>query len=195
MTSSSPFKTNPLSSASAFDLAVGVSTTQQRSGRSLRKLKSAHNLSSSPSRGHQIPSTVQLRQLQQPHQSQQQYPSPHQSAAAATHREPLAPITIPSLPACSAQVRTRSNSDAAGGSVESSTPQNHAVVIKKVVTPGSYARRNMTLDALVREGPRNGNIEEGLDYIRYQVLSNGVGSDHDGMVGTGQARMFSKAGG
>ena len=181
MISSSPSKTNHLASGSVFDPTIGVST-QQRFGRSLRKLKSAHNLTSSPSRSHQLPSMAQLRQHQQQHQSQQ-YPPPHQSAVAATHREPLAVITTPSLPASSAQVvRTRSNSDAAGVSVEPSAPRNHAVVTKKLVTPGSHARRDMTLDALVREGPRNGNVEEGLDCIRYQVLSNGVGSDHDGMV-------------
>ena len=55
---------------------------------------------------------------------------------------------------------------------------------KKLVSAGlNGGKTGTTLETLVREGPRNGNIFEGLQSMRYQVLSNGVASDTDGMVG------------
>ncbi|KAI9885203.1 MAG: Sulfate permease 2 [Watsoniomyces obsoletus] len=144
--------------------------SSQRAPRTLRKLKSAHVLSSHASNAN-LSSTTSSR------------PPPPRSTAFL-HRE-LPPMSNhpPPLPHSTSHSRTRSNSDAAafGMSTNSQQLRNHAAP-KRVVTAGLNGNtKNMTLDALLRDGPRNGNIKEGLECMRYQVLSNGVGSDHDGM--------------
>ncbi len=162
------FSTSP--SKSAFP-PMPMEPSSQRPPRTLRKLKSAHVLSS-----HANASSVASPR-----------PLPPLRSTAMSHRE-LPPLSNhpPPLPHSStAHSRTRSNSDAAafGLSTNPQAPRSHAAA-KRVVTAGLNGNaKNTTLDALLRDGPRHGNIKEGLECMRYQVLSNGVGSDHDGMVG------------
>jgi hypothetical protein len=75
------------------------------------------------------------------------------------------------------------------------TPRRHAAAAKRLLraalTNGSRHGRDRTLDNLMREGPRNGELREALDCMRYQVLSNGIGSDNDGMVSSNRVFVFS----
>lgn len=77
------------------------------------------------------------------------------------------------------QTRGRSNSDAMtlpSPAAIAATPRLHA------------ARRTSTTDAvsldrLIRDGPPNGDVKEGLDGARLKVLlEHGIKSDNDGMV-------------
>lgn len=176
----------------ASDQSAAVLSPQQRHARTLRKLKSAHTLSSHTPHGnapsllslqrqqqqqHQHPQSQPLHQPQQRHQPSQAPPQIRTSRSPQKEaRDAIAPL-VPALPS---HGRSRSNSDAAafGLSADSYAARSHAATKKMVVN----SNKGLTLDVLVREGPRNGDIKGGLECMRYQVLSNGVGSDHDGMV-------------
>lgn len=77
--------------------------------------------------------------------------------------------------------RSRSNSDVAI-STRSSLPGHRQSGVGRKSRPSLGASKRSTLDNLLRDGPPNGNTEEGLQELRYLVLSNRVDSDSDGMV-------------
>ena len=186
----SPSKVSATPSASTEHPATAFSP-QQLHARTLRRLKSAHALSSHHGQSH-APSLVSLqRQQQQQHHQQapqpsiplqQSRPQSHvrtsrspQKEASTTHAPPVQPLH--------GRGRTRSNTDASPFRLSTeSHPHRHHAATKKMVTSGSSGSKGLSLDVLVREGPRSGDIRGGLECMRYQVLSNGVGSDHDGMV-------------
>lgn len=49
-------------------------------------------------------------------------------------------------------------------------------------TGSSVGVKRSGLETLLREGPPNGDILEGLQELRYLILSTRVDADHDGMV-------------
>ena len=189
MRPSSPSKASAMPAAST-DHPATTFTPQQKHARTLRRLKSAHALSSHHGQSH-APSLASLqRQHQQHHQHAPQPPIPPQQSQPQSHirtsRSPQKDVSTahaPPVQPLHGHGRTRSNTDATPlGLCTESHPQRHHAATKKMVTSGSSGNKGLSLDVLVREGPRNGDIKGGLECMRYQVLSNGVGSDHDGMV-------------
>lgn len=73
--------------------------------------------------------------------------------------------------------RARSNSDASHEPVVSPTLKRPA---RK--TGSGFGVKRSVLESLLRDGPQNGNIMEGLQEIRYLILSTRVDADADGMV-------------
>lgn len=138
-----------------------------RAHRTIRRLQSAQTLSSnSPSAN--SPSLIsQQRQQQQRHVS-------------GIYRDPL-PAQQLSTSAAQSHHRSRSNSDAAVTSVSNSGPgQRRNAAAKKIIAPALSTKQQ--LEVLIRDGPPRGDIAGGLRDLRYYVLSDGVESDHDGMV-------------
>lgn len=74
--------------------------------------------------------------------------------------------------------RARSNSDAASHDPNVSTTQKRPA--RK--TGSGFGVKRSVLENLLRDGPQNGNILEGLQELRYLVLSTRVDADADGMV-------------
>jgi cell cycle arrest protein BUB2 len=79
------------------------------------------------------------------------------------------------------KARNRANSDAALGNVSQTGPMIKKQIAAKRIISGIPAQKKVTLESLLREGPPGGDISEGLHEIRFQVLMDGVKSDHDGM--------------
>jgi cell cycle arrest protein BUB2 len=84
--------------------------------------------------------------------------------------------------------RHRANSDAALGAVSTSGPISKKQAAAKRIISGfssssaaSSGGKKTSLDILLREGPPRGDIAEGLQDLRYLVLTDGVGSNADGM--------------
>ncbi|RJE18142.1 mitotic check point protein [Aspergillus sclerotialis] len=72
--------------------------------------------------------------------------------------------------------RARSNSDASHEPVVSPTLKRPA---RK--TGSGFGVKRSVLESLLRDGPQNGNIMEGLQELRYLILSTRVDADADGM--------------
>lgn len=149
--------------------ALGVPPTPQ-SPRALRRFQSHQHLSSnSPSlitqqrqQLHRNANTIGIRgNLDEPSQNER----PTQTAAG----------TMPS------HGRSRSNSDLAISN-RSSLPGPRQSGSARKFRPSLGSSRRSALDNLLRDGPSNGTMEEGLQELRYLVLSNRVDSDSDGMV-------------
>ncbi len=161
-------------SRNALNLPTSASTTHlrdphlsasPRTARTLRKLQSAHALSSNYS---SLNGSSLISQ-----QRQQQHRNPVSS-------QNFAPQQNPPIPPTSSHHRTRSNSDALVTSFSSSTsaPTRRIAVTKKAV---SAQTPKDELEALVRHGPR-GDVPVGLQRLRHLILCDGLDADSDGMV-------------
>lgn len=161
-------------SRNALNLPTSASTTHlrdphllasPRTTRTLRKLHSAHALSSNYSSLNGSSLTSQQRQQQQRNPVSSQISTQQQN---------------PPIPPPSSHHRTRSNSDALVTSFSSSTsaPTRRNAVSKKTV---SAQTPKDELEALVRQGPR-GDVPTGLQRLRHLILCDGLDADSDGMV-------------
>lgn len=159
---------NPLNlptSASTTHLRDPHLLASPRTTRTLRKLQSAHALSSNYSSLNGSSLISQQRQ-----QLQRNPVSSHSST----------PQQNPPIPSSSSHHRTRSNSDALVTSFSNSTsaPTRRNAVAKKAV---SAQTPKDELEALVRQGPR-GDVPAGLQRLRHLILCDGLDADSDGMV-------------
>ncbi|KAA8643560.1 hypothetical protein EYZ11_003201 [Aspergillus tanneri] len=141
------------------NLAALAGSSSPRTIRSLRKIQSHQILSSKPSMSGlpSQPSTARSSagpdELSQP---QAQLDSP---VRLRMHR------------------RTRSNSDAS-----SRDPPAIATQRRPGRKTGSgFGIKRSVLESLLRDGPQQGNIQEGLQELRYLILSTRVEADADGM--------------
>lgn len=141
--------------------------TSPRTTRTLRKLQSAHALSSNYS------SLNGSSLISQQRQQQQQHRNPISS-------QNFTPQQNPPVPPTPSHHRTRSNSDALVTSFSSSTsaPTRRNAVAKKAI---SAQTPKDELEALVRHGPR-GDVLVGLQRLRHLILCDGLDADSDGMV-------------
>lgn len=135
-----------------------------KSNRGLRKLQSAHQLSSNYAALNQPSLISQQRQQQQRNTS-----SSHNAQAPQ----------IPPLPTFSSHHRTRSNSDAIVPNVVSNTATSRKAAAPKK-SPANQSPRE-ELESLVRQGPQ-GDLQAELGRLRHLVLCEGLLADSDGMV-------------
>ena len=149
-----------------------------RSTRGLRKLQSAHQLSSNYA-ALNAPSLISQQRHQQQQQQQQQQQRNVSSQAPQ----------IPPLPAFSSHHRTRSNSDAVAPNNSTNTALRRQAAPKKVVSSQSPREE---LESLVRQGPQ-GSLPAELSRLRHLVLCEGLHSDSDGMVGTTYGKILQAA--
>ncbi|KAI9748540.1 MAG: hypothetical protein M4579_007197, partial [Chaenotheca gracillima] len=146
-----------------------------RAARTIRKLQSAHNLSSAAAATPNPPSLIaqhrqQLLRLQQQHRTGADFSPKDFSLQPPAGLEPVK------------HGRSRSNSDAAINRVSQDGPAARHTTGKKPVTPvGTSTGRRMTLDGLLRDGPLEGDRDGAVREMRYRVLTDGVISDSDGM--------------
>ena len=133
-----------------------------RSTRSLRKLQSAHALSSQYAALNNPSLISQQRQQQQRNTSSSQIPP------------------LPPLPPPGSHHRARSNSEAAtpGPFNGGNGLAKRSLVPKKPVVVHSPREE---LEALVRQGPK-GDVPTGLQRLRHLILCDGLDADNDGMV-------------
>ena len=151
-TTSSPHKNTPHYSPST------AAAPSQGSPRRLRKLQSAHQLSSNYTTLN-APSLIS-----QQRQQQQRNPSISQNTSIPP---------VPALPSPPKQNRPRSNSDVPSPRVGPSP--RRAAIPKKKEDPKDQ------LKSLLRHSPR-GNVSEALDDLRHLILIDGLEADSDGMV-------------
>ena len=138
--------------------------TSPRSTRTLRKLQSAHALSSNYA-ALNTPSLI----------SQQRHEQQHRNGKSSYN---AAIPDVPPIPQLRAHQRTRSNSDAVAADVASGVASPRRLVRKGA----KYQSPKEELAWLVRAGPQ-GDPAEGLSLLRYLILVDGLDSDNDGMVG------------
>lgn len=148
--------------------ALASPSPSPRSKRTLRKIQSYQGLSSnsnsssaSGQRSHPSAAAEDLHPTtQQQRQRQRQLGSPPQFR---THR------------------RVRSNSDAGAreAAVTSGTQTQRRPARK---TGSGFGVKRSVLESFLRDGPQNGDMVEGLQELRYLVLSSRVEADADGMV-------------
>jgi cell cycle arrest protein BUB2 len=135
--------------------------TSPESQRTLRRLRSAQNLST---RTTNQPSLISQQRLQL--QSQQRSLSPTKrnvSNAAGINRSPQ---------------RGRANSDATAlGGPLTNLPARRIGLNKR-----SLAADGLSLERLIRDGPVDGDIDGSLESARTKILDLGIKSDGDGMV-------------
>lgn len=136
-----------------------------KSSRGLRKLHSAHQLSSNYAALNTTSLISQQRQQQQ------------QRNTSASHT--AQPPQIPPLPILSSHHRTRSNSDAVVPNVASNASTSRKMTTTRR-SPASQDPRE-ELEGLVRQGPQ-GDLQAKLARLRYLVLCEGLLADGDGMV-------------
>ena len=139
--------------------ATSASTSAQGSPRRLRKLQSAHQLSSNYT-ALNAPSLITQQRQQQQQQS------------TTTAQNPAIP-PVPPLPSPPKQSRPRSNSDVP-------SPRTIPSPRRFVVQNRREDPRN-ELKALLRRSPRN-NVPEALDDLRHFILVDGLEADNDGMA-------------
>lgn len=158
---SSPSKHGPHMPASASTTHL---VSSPRSTRTLRKLQSAHALSSNYAALNSPSLISQQRQ-------QQRNTSSSQSSALQQ---------IPPLPPLNSHHRTRSNSDAIVPSYSNAgtAPARRNAMPKKALVTQTPKDE---LETLVRQGPR-GDIPAGLQRLRHLILCDGLDADNDGMV-------------
>lgn len=156
-------------SRNGLQLPTSPSTTHllssPRTTRTLRKLQSAHALSSNYSALNGSSLISQQRQQQQRNPVSSQGSAPHQT---------------PPLPPSHSHHRTRSNSDAVllSSFNTGATPARRNAVPKKAIITQTPKDE---LEALVRQGPR-GDVPAGLQRLRHLILCDGLDADSDGMV-------------
>ncbi|EAW08409.1 putative mitotic check point protein (Bub2) [Aspergillus clavatus NRRL 1] len=139
------------------DLAALAGSPSPRTMRTLRKIQSHQILSSSLLGGQtSLPSTARTSANTEELSQQAQLESP---VRLRTHR------------------RARSNSDA--GSGERPILQTQKRPGRK--TGSGFGVKRSVLETLLRDGPQNGDVLEGLQELRYLVLSTRVEADGDGM--------------
>lgn len=140
-----------------------------RSTRTLRKLQSAHALSSNYA-ALNTPSLIsQQRQQQQRNTSSSQTPGIQE---------------IPPLPPLRSHQRTRSNSDAVVPNFSNSGSNGGLVSTRRNALPKKAVVLQSPkdeLESLVRQGPR-GDVPTGLQRLRHLILCDGLEADGDGMV-------------
>ena len=155
---SSPTKNAQLSTTS------GLLPTSPRSPGKLRKLQSAHQLSSHYT-GSSGPSLISQQRQQQ------------QRNASAFDTPPVP--TIPPQHSPQRQVRTRSNSDLALNNATKPAGSPKKPAIPKRTPIPKDARYE--LESLIRQGPKD-NVPLALQNLRHWVLCDGINADSDGMV-------------
>ncbi|KAL8996447.1 MAG: hypothetical protein Q9169_004041 [Polycauliona sp. 2 TL-2023] len=134
-----------------------------KSHRGLRKLQSAHQLSSNYAASN-APSLISQQRQQQRNTS-----STHNSQAPQ----------IPPLPTLSSHHRARSNSDAVVPNASSGVAAAKKIAPSKKTTPNQTPREE--LEGLVRQGPQ-GDVPTELSRLRHLVLCEGLYADSDGMI-------------
>lgn len=159
---------SPSKNASHLPTSASSSTTHllssPRSTRTLRKLQSAHALSSNYSALNNPSLISQQRQQQQRNTSFNQATGIHE---------------IPPLPQPRSHQRTRSNSDVAPVfSGNGPIPTRRNGLPKKATVLQSPKDE---LETLVRQGPR-GDVASSLQRLRHLILCDGLEADGDGMV-------------
>lgn len=88
------------------------------------------------------------------------------------------------------QRRPRSNSDAVLLPMAPSTTAAATGSTRPKLKPRqSTGERRSDLDNLIRSGPPNGDLDAGLNKLRYEVLSERVSTESDGMVCLACARI------
>ena len=134
-----------------------------RSPGRLRKLQSAHQLSSHYS-SFSGPSLISQQRTQ------------HRNASVSQH-PPVPPIPPQHSP--QKQIRGRSNSES--GKVDLSaltaSPKKSSLSRKTGATKDAQHE----LESLIRQGPKD-NAQLGLQNLRHWILCDGIVADHDGMV-------------
>ena len=135
-----------------------------RSPGRLRKLQSAHQLSS-----HYANSSGPSLISQQRHQQQRNV-----SALQAPPVPPIPPQHSPQR-----QNRTRSNSDNNPADPVKLTASPRKPIFTKKTPVAKDARHE--LESLIRQGPKD-NVSLGLQNLRHWILCDGIVADHDGMV-------------
>ncbi|KAH0543083.1 hypothetical protein FGG08_002597 [Glutinoglossum americanum] len=158
----------PLRSAESYSTLAPPSP---RISRTIRRLQSAHTLSSNPPHS-DAPPVPPFQRWQ-----------PQNRVTSSTHKEPPPPAPSHANPTLAAQIntRSRSNSDAPVASVSTVGPLSKRNAMAKRVVAPALAGKNTTLEAMLREGPPTGDIVGGLRELRFLVLTDGVASDGDGM--------------
>lgn len=148
--------------------STGHRLSSPRSTRTLRKLQSAHQLSSNYN-ALNAPSLIS-----QQRQQQQRTPSSSQSSTLP----PVPSISAHHSPQKTAHHRTRSNSDAVMPS-----DHNSALITRRTapLKKQSSATTKDELRALITRGPR-GDIDNSLQRLRSLIIDNGIETDNDGMV-------------
>ena len=143
-----------------------------RSTPRLRKLQSAHALSSNYSAMNGPSLISQQRQQQRNVSTSQNLSSLQTSQNTAPHNTPLS--------IAHSHNRARSNSDLLGSSNVLATPRRN-LPAKKTPTfiPPTNTRE---IESIVRQGPQ-GELLAKLDRLRHLILVDGLESDSDGMVG------------
>lgn len=77
--------------------------------------------------------------------------------------------------------RTRANSDAPASFKRPSVARKAPLATSAATAAATAHQRKSSLELLIREGPTNGHIEQGLTDLRYQILSSRVEAGKDGM--------------
>ncbi|MCJ1289739.1 hypothetical protein MMC34_001272 [Xylographa carneopallida] len=144
--------------------------TSPRSTRTLRKLQSAHALSSAYAAAGNAPSLIsQQRQLQH-----------HKSAILRDPGPPSAPM-LAAQPLPQGQSRSRTRADSESAAAEMTLGMGAAkrtALAKKSTAEDRNAKEELEL--LVRQGPK-GDVAGGLASLRRSVLLDGLVADGDGM--------------
>ena len=154
----------PASNAPAHHLSSPRSTPR------LRKLQSAHSLSSNYA-AMNGPSLIS----QQRQQQQRNVSTSHHSNHTASSQTPQ----IPPLPLSHSHIRARSNSDLLNSSNFVATAKRNPPIKKmSSFAPPVDAHE---IDTIVRQGPR-GDLSGKLNRLRHLILVDGLESDGDGMV-------------
>ena len=161
-----PHMPPPTSHVPAHQLASPRSTPR------LRKLQSAHALSSNYA-AMNGPSLISQQRQQQRNVS-----TTNHTPSSQTPQIPPLPHVAP-LPLAHSHSRARSNSDLLTSANLVAPPKRHPPVkkISSLVPPMD----SHEIDTIVRQGPR-GDLLNKLDRLRHLVLVDGLESDSDGMV-------------
>ncbi|KAI4163868.1 MAG: hypothetical protein LQ342_002641 [Letrouitia transgressa] len=139
-----------------------------KSNRGLRKLQSAHQLSTNYAASN-TPSLISQQRLLHQQQQQQRTLSTSQNNSG-TQGHPSSAV--------SSHHRTRSNSDAVLPNVIANAPiSKRNIAAKKTAVP---QLPHDELESMVRQGPR-GDVPTSLQRLRYLVLIDGLPADGDGM--------------
>jgi cell cycle arrest protein BUB2 len=140
--------------------------TSPRSTRTLRKLQSAHQLSSHYS-ALNAPSLISQQRQQQRNPS-------------STQNQGIPPIPPQHSPNKPNHHRTRSNSDAIPPSTASLEPMSRRTAPPRRQI--NFQPPKDQLKALISHGPK-GDVEGSLRRLRHLILEDGLEADNDGMVG------------
>jgi len=145
--------------------ALASPSPSPRTMRSLRKIQSHHTLSSNTSSDLQTitsaAGTDESSLATQQHHQQQQQRQLASPARIRTHG------------------RGRSNSDSGSREATLTVPRKRRPARK---TGSGIGVKRSLLESYLRDGPQDGNLAEGLQELRYLVLSTRVEADADGMV-------------